>query len=283
LIKKEADDLKECSLELLYSKCKEKILKLLKELKDKNEFKYLEQIYQTEGNEDNIINDLKDWFYIITETIKNDFNFYLNDCECLENIVEHKRIYVEETIKSVMGTHLSAYFELKKLLNKIEIKEKLDKFISDIDKHVLNIQNIKTDGQVFKDYLNRLGVMIEDRLIKTKSKVWLDYEHYVEYPKIFIELNGHDLEDLIYDSILEKNEGEEKIGKKIIDYFREPTSRDIFIPFELQKKFENLAKIYIELTDQNFEKRVFNSSVHWFVKFLKISGTELHDSKFSET
>jgi hypothetical protein len=82
-------------------------------------------------------------------------------------------------------------FELKKLLNKIEIKEKLDKFISDIDKHVLNIQNIKTDGQVFKDYLNRLGVVIEDRLIKTKSNVWLDYEHSVEYPKIFIELKGH--------------------------------------------------------------------------------------------
>ena len=120
-------------------------------------------------------------------------------------------------------------------------------------------------------------------MIKTKSKVWLDYEHSVKYPNIFVELKGHDLEDLIYDSILEKNEGEEKIGKKIIDHFRASNSTDIFIPFELQKKFENLSRIYIELTDQNFEKRVFNSSVHWFVKFLKISGTELHDSKFSET
>ncbi len=119
-------------------------------------------------------------------------------------------------------------------------------------------------------------------MIKTKSKVWLDYEHCVKYPKIFVQLNGHDLEDLIYDTILEKKEREEKIGRKIIDHFRASNSTDIFIPFELQKKFENLSRIYIELTDQNFEKRVFNSSVHWFVKFLNIFETELYDSNFSE-
>jgi hypothetical protein len=165
----------------------------------------------------------------------------------------------------------------------MEIKERLDNFISDIEKNIPIVQDIEKDDQAFQNYLNLLGVMIEDRLINTKSRVWLDYEHYVEYPNIFVELKGHDLEDLIYDSILEKKKEKKKIGEKIIDHFRALKSTDIFVPFELQKKFENLARIYIELTDQNLEKRVFNSSVHWFAKFLKISGTELHDSKFSET
>ena len=126
-------------------------------------------------------------------------------------------------------------------------------------------------------YLDKLVLIVEKRLIEKTVPVWLDYEHFVEYPNIFVQLRGHDLEEQIYGSIIG-----EKIANKIIDHFKIQRSSEVFIPFELQKKFENLTKIFIELFDENFEKNVFNTNFNWFVKFLNTSGNEISDLKFSK-
>ena len=125
-------------------------------------------------------------------------------------------------------------------------------------------------------YLDTLGLIMKRILLHETVKVYLDNQHYVEYPKIFMYLRGHDLEEIIYKEIVGR-----KILKEVITHFTKPESIELFIPFELQKKFENLTKVFIEINENNFEKIVFNSCFHWFVKFVDTSQADLQDSIFS--
>ena len=56
----------------------------------------------------------------------------------------------------------------------------------------------------------------------------------------------------------------------------------MFIPFDLQMKFDNLTKISIHLTEANFENRVFNSNMNWFVKLIQPKHFEKDDSVFTK-
>ena len=56
----------------------------------------------------------------------------------------------------------------------------------------------------------------------------------------------------------------------------------MFIPFDLQMKFDNLTKSSIHLTEANFENRVFNSNMNWFVKLNQPEKFEKDDSVFTK-
>ena len=60
-------------------------------------------------------------------------------------------------------------------------------------------------------------------------------------------------------------------------------ANEIFIPFELQRKFENLSNLFIELNENIFEQMVFNSNICWFVKFIGKSDIEFFaDENFTK-
>ena len=232
------------------------------------------------------------WVQKKNEDVKNKFNFDLKFCNEKQSITTSKRNY----IKKKMGNSFEYYFKLKELAKQIEIKRNIEIFFSkfpeitelkDIELMVgspestinENPANLTKDiRSILQGYLDSFVDLLENTLLNETVAIKLDNENTIEYPKIFIQLRGHDLDEIIYKKVFGQS-----IAKKIIDYFLSSKANEIFIPFELQKKFENLSKLLIELDENNFEQIIFNSNICWFVKFIGKSDIEfLNDENFTK-
>ncbi len=163
----------------------------------------------------------------------------------------------------------------------IKIKKHIKNFLSEVHENVAHLDNIKlternefeypidfTEHQIkniLQNFLNYVSKTIKHKLFNETEIVFVDDFNQVEYPKIFTDLRGHDIEDIIYKNIF----GLDKVSsKKIIDHFTESNENNIYIPFDLEKKFDNLCMLYVELNKNNFEDKVLNSNKYWIVKFI---------------
>ena len=139
--------------------------------------------------------------------------------------------------------------------------------------------------EMFENYLNFLQEEIKKKLFSEKTLVYLKNVEKIEYPKIFLYLRGHDLEDIIYrqfdDLMKEKNKVSTNLTNRIIEFF-EKDPCEMFIPFDLKNKLESLTKVYIQLDECNFEERLFHSDLDWFIKFIGIQDSEKEDSIFTK-
>ena len=245
----------------------EKIYKAMKELEKLSILTNKQQL-----SEDNV----KNWIKQTNEETKKKFNIDLTFCNEPQSITTSKRGY----IKNKMGNSFEYYFKLKELAKKIEIKNNIEMFFSkiketeelknvelmDLDKskykHPDGLDEIKIRN-IFQEYLENLAHLLEKTLLDETVTIKLDNKEDIDYPKIFIQLRGHDLEEIIYRTVFR-----ELIHKQILIYFSSSKASEIFIPFELKRNFENLSKLFIELNENNFEQMVFNSNICWFVKFI---------------
>ena len=257
--------------------------------------KYLTEIKEKLSNmnkEQQLTEDLvKNMIHKKNEVIKKKFNIDLRFCNEPQSITTSKGNYIEEK----MGKNFEYYFKLKELAKQIEIKRNIEMFffkiketeklksieLTDLLKNKYNHSDSFDEKEVrsiLQEYLDNLADILEKTLLDETVTIKLDNENTIEYPKIFIQLRGHDLEEIIYKKVF----GEE-IVNPITDYFLKPKAIEIFIPFELQEKFENLSKLFIKLNENNFEQMVFNSNICWFVKFIGKSDIEfLNDENFTK-
>ena len=290
----------------LYFTCKQFLEKITKNINEdlKNNFKETSLV----------ICDLINNFSKNCDEIKNKCNFDLEKCtehmglhdlfdnkisfveRCMNSVTKSKKAYIEDQLDILKQISLKQFFEIALIVKKIRVKEQLDKFLKQIHDNVrdlkdIHIEDINKDKytypecfqenkikEILESYLNQLFKMLKQVLFKETEQVYISNFRKLKYSKCFLQLRGHDLEEIIYKKIFNIT----NLTDKMIEHFKEEADKrnKIFIPFDLRMKLESLTKVYVQLDESNFEDRVFNTNMNWFVKFINIANVNHDNSMF---
>ncbi len=108
-----------------------------------------------------------------------------------------------------------------------------------------------------------------------KKKVFINNES-LDYPNFFINIKGHNLEELVYKEIF-KGFDIKMWSHDLINSFEK---NGVFIPDDLVRVYRILNNNVYLIKLESFEYQIFNSNDNWFIRFTTKEDTCLEDLKF---
>jgi hypothetical protein len=221
---------------------------------------------------------------LLIETMK--INYFTD--RCFQNISTKKKDFIEDMLVTYKDIDLDKFFKISYIVKKIEIKNKIQDFIEDFNRKVKGLNEIdlvenkyvlptefheEEVKSILQEYLLCLSEKLKNYLSCETEPVYINLNEKIDYPKFLLHIRGHDLEEIIYKHLDELKEIP-NLQNTVIDFFEkkdEAFPSKMFLPYDLELKLKSLTNVYIHLTESNFEDRVFNSNMNWFVKLIHLN------------